>query len=101
MQQYPLVWLEDGFASRTERILGDYVVDLCAEFIARHGHELGFAAFADHLRQSLRNIVKRLGMERYQRLAAIMDKALDERLEERRVRQSGVSTCRFRGLPEL
>lgn len=78
MQQSPLVWLEDGVASRTERILGDYVVDLCAEFVAQHGHELGFAAFADHLRQSLRNIAKRLGMERYQRLAAIMDKALAE-----------------------
>lgn len=78
MQRYPLVWLEDAFAARVERILGDYVTGLLAEFVGTHGREQGFAAFAERLRQSLRNIVKRLGMERYQRLAAIMDEALAE-----------------------
>src|SRR5690606_12694083 len=76
MQQRPLVWLEDSLAQRTERILGDYVVDLCAEFTTLLGDEAGFTAFAEHLRLSLHNIVKRLGMARYQQLAAIMDQAL-------------------------
>ena len=40
--------------------------------------EDGFEAFAAYLRKSLSGIVKRLGGERYQRLAAIMDEALDE-----------------------
>jgi tRNA 2-selenouridine synthase len=78
MQQYPLVWLEESFDNRVERILQDYVVDLCAEFITVHGVESGFAVFAAQLRQSLSSIVKRLGGERYQRLSAIMNAALDE-----------------------
>lgn len=76
MQAAPLVWLEDSVESRVERILRDYVIDLCAEFIAAHGSEYGFDAFAERLRQSLASNLKRLGGERYQRLAAIMDEAL-------------------------
>ncbi|QLC72259.1 tRNA 2-selenouridine(34) synthase MnmH [Pseudomonas sp. LPB0260] len=78
MQDFPLVWLEDSLAGRTERILKDYVTDLCAEFVAQLGPEAGFTAFAERLQQSLANILKRLGGERYQRLAAIMDQALVE-----------------------
>lgn len=78
MQEFPLVWLEDSLAGRVERILKDYVIDLCAEFIALQGEESGFTTFAERLQQSLKNILKRLGGERYQRLAAIMDQALLE-----------------------
>jgi len=78
MQQYPLVWLEDAFEDRVERILRDYVVNLCAEFIALHGEEEGFRLYAERLLQSLSNIQKRLGGERYQRLLTIMQAALDE-----------------------
>ncbi|VXC46014.1 tRNA 2-selenouridine/geranyl-2-thiouridine synthase [Pseudomonas sp. 8BK] len=77
MQRYPLVWLEDAFEDRVERILRDYVVNLCAEFIALHGEEEGFRLYAERLLQSLSNIQKRLGGERYQRLLAIMQTALD------------------------
>ncbi|MCJ0973373.1 tRNA 2-selenouridine(34) synthase MnmH [Pseudomonas sp. PS1] len=77
MQRYPLVWLEDSLESRVERILRDYVIDLCAEFVAEEG-EGGFASFSESLRQSLVNISKRLGGEGYKRLAAIMDQALAE-----------------------
>lgn len=76
MRDCPLVWLEDSLQSRVERILKDYVVDLCAEFVALLGEEQGFDAFARRLRESLDNIVKRLGGERHQRFAAIMDAAL-------------------------
>ncbi len=78
MQGYPLIWLEDSLEGRVERILGDYVIDLCAEFIAVHGQEQGFALYAERLQQSLSNILKRLGGERHQRLAAIMQAALLE-----------------------
>lgn len=78
MQAFPLVWLEDSLASRVERILKDYVIDLSAELIALLGPEEGFKVFAERLQQSLANILKRLGGERYQRLAAIMDQALLE-----------------------
>lgn len=85
MQEYPLVWLEDSLEGRVARILGDYVIDLSAEFVALHGAEQGLPAFAERLRQSLRNIVKRLGGERYQRLATIMDAALEEQLRSGKV----------------
>jgi tRNA 2-selenouridine synthase len=78
MQASPMVWLEDSVAGRVERILKDYVTDLCAEFVALYGPSEGFKAFAERLQQSLANILKRLGGERYQRLAAIMDQALLE-----------------------
>lgn len=78
MQTAPLVWLEDSFEGRVERILKDYVTDLCAEFIAVAGVESGFAAYAARLQQSLSSVVRRLGGERYQRLAAIMASALEE-----------------------
>jgi len=78
MQRCPMVWLEDGLAGRVERILRDYIIGLCAEFVAARGDEEGFAAFAAQLRQSLKNLVKRLGGQRYGHLAAAMDDALDE-----------------------
>lgn len=77
MQRYPLVWLEDSLAGRVTRILRDYVIDLCAEFVVEQGDE-GFSAFSERLRESLSNISKRLGGEAYKRLAAIMDQALIE-----------------------
>ncbi|WP_339081516.1 tRNA 2-selenouridine(34) synthase MnmH [Pseudomonas sp. TMP9] len=78
MQDYPLVWLEDSFEGRVERILSDYVTHLCAEFISVHGAENGVLLFAERLLQSLGNIQKRLGGERYQRLLASMQAALAE-----------------------
>ncbi|WP_327439711.1 tRNA 2-selenouridine(34) synthase MnmH [Pseudomonas donghuensis] len=80
MQGYPLVWLEDSFDNRVERILGDYVINLCAEFVALHGDENGFRLFAERLTRSMANILKRLGGERYQRLSALLQQALQEQL---------------------
>ena len=78
MQSYPLVWLEDSLENRVERILTDYVTSLCAEFCAVHGQEQGFELFAERMQLSLKNISKRLGGERYQRLATSMQRAFME-----------------------
>ncbi|MDD0970424.1 MULTISPECIES: tRNA 2-selenouridine(34) synthase MnmH [Pseudomonas] len=77
MQQYPMVWLEDRFDQRVERILRDYVVDLSAEFQAVHGEE-GFGRFSERLLDSLDNVHKRLGGERYRRMRVLMEEALAE-----------------------
>jgi len=77
MQRAPMVWLEDSHANRVERILRDYVTDLCAEFTALHGAEEGLAQFGTHLLQSLDRIARRLGGERHARLRAVMQAALD------------------------
>lgn len=83
MQQAPLVWLEDSFENRVERILRDYVVSQLGDHVALHGQEQGFEAYAEQLLKGLSSITKRLGGERYQRLHAIMEEAL------RRQRDSG------------
>ncbi len=78
MQAYPIVWLEDSLENRVRRIVRDYVTCLHAEFVALHDEEQGFERFAKRLRESLDNIVKRLGSERHQILAVKMDAALAE-----------------------
>jgi tRNA 2-selenouridine synthase len=78
MQHYPLVWLEDSFTNRVERILRDYVVNLSAEFKAVHGEEDGPRLFAERMLQSMANIYKRLGGERHQRLSEMLREALQE-----------------------
>ena len=77
MQRFPMVWLEDSLQGRVERILRDYVVDLCAEFITVHGDE-GFTLFSERLLESLNNVQKRLGGERHQRMLILMEQALLE-----------------------
>lgn len=76
MQSCPMVWLEDRLENRVRRILDAYVVDLHAEFCRRLGGDAGFEPFAARLRRSMANIAKRLGGERYQRLSALMEAAL-------------------------
>jgi tRNA 2-selenouridine synthase len=80
MQQVPMIWLEDSLERRVERILRDYVIDLCAEFVAVHGEE-GFSLFSERLLASLNNIHKRLGGDRHQRLLAILEAALIEQAD--------------------
>lgn len=77
MQRFPMVWLEDSLEGRVERILRDYVVDLCAEFVDLHGEE-GFGLFAERLLASLNNVQKRLGGERHRRMLVLMEDALAE-----------------------
>ncbi len=76
MAQAPLVWLEDTFENRVNRILRDYVVAQLADHLAFYGAQDGFSLFEAHLRQSLENIHKRLGGERYKRASALMSDAL-------------------------
>lgn len=78
MAQAPLVWLEDDFENRVNRILRDYVVDQLRDHQVFYGEHDGFSRFEAHLQQSLANIQKRLGGERYKRVSAMMSDALRE-----------------------
>ncbi|WGL17595.1 tRNA 2-selenouridine(34) synthase MnmH [Microbulbifer bruguierae] len=80
MRTYPLVWLDDALESRIERILKDYVIDLCAEFVSLHGEVEGRQLFAVTLRQNLANITRRLGGERFRELDSMMQDALKQQL---------------------
>jgi len=81
MSKAPIVWLEDDFENRVSRILQDYVVNQLADHVAAFGPELGFERFRAHLQQSLANIQKRLGGERYHRVAGMMNEALSDQAE--------------------
>lgn len=80
IQTAPLVWLDAGLDERIERILREYVVDLRAEFAARHA-DAGDVLFAQRLQDSLTAISRRLGGERYARLMTLMRAALARQLE--------------------
>jgi tRNA 2-selenouridine synthase len=77
MLQLPVVWLEDAFEARVDRILRDYVTRLCAEFIALQGEEAGFEVFAARLRASLAAMTRRLGAERFRRIDAMIAEAIE------------------------
>ncbi|WP_022964231.1 tRNA 2-selenouridine(34) synthase MnmH [Halopseudomonas pelagia] len=79
MQSAPLIWLEDSFDNRVGRILGDYVIDMHAQFadLCPEQPEQAFSDFAEHLTNGLLRIRKRLGGERFQNFQAIMQEALD------------------------
>ena len=77
LEQVPIVCLEDPFDARVERILRDYVVQQCADFVAAHGEAAGAALFAARLLESLEKLSKRLGGDRSQKLREIMQRALE------------------------
>lgn len=85
MSRYPIVWLEDDFDNRVERILQDYTIDLCAEFVALYGSDKGPTLFAERLRDSLARISKRLGQQRYAELDAVMAEALVQQASSGRI----------------
>ncbi len=73
-----MVWLEDSAEGRVERILRDYVVEPVCRVHRCARRASGVQRFAQRLHQSLANIQKRLGGERFQRFAILMQDALAE-----------------------
>ena len=78
LEQAPIVYLHDTFEARVERILRDYVVLQCADFIALLGPEAGFEAYAARLLASLDKLARRLGGDLLLRVRAVMQAALDQ-----------------------
>lgn len=76
MQNAPILWLEDSFENRVQRILKDYVVIQRDDHHRAYGDE-GEVRFASHLLDSLYRIRKRLGGERYERARLLMTEAIE------------------------
>jgi len=76
LERAPIVCLDDGFEARVERILQDYVVQQCADFVAAFGEAEGADLFAARLLDSLDKLAKRLGGDRHRVLRATMVAAL-------------------------
>lgn len=75
MQDAPILWLEDRFENRVNRILKDYVLLQHDEHLSAFG-EQGIVRFESHLLDSLFRIRKRLGGERHERARKLMIEAL-------------------------
>jgi len=82
MQHSPVVWLETPFDERVERALRDYVLGLCAEYVAELGDEAGFAAYAKRLRDGMQAISRRLGGERHGKMSGLLEAALARQAED-------------------
>lgn len=76
MNQAPVYLLERSLAFRVEHSFNNYILDNLQDWQKAQGADAGFEGFADELRDSLRNIRKRLGGERYQMMSATLEQAL-------------------------
>ncbi len=78
MQMSPLILLEQSMDERIAIGLKEYVTDNLAEFVTAYGEQEGFTYFAEGLAGSLYRIRRRLGGERYQRLADMLQHAIEQ-----------------------
>jgi tRNA 2-selenouridine synthase len=76
LNRWPVVILEETPERRIANVQRDYVTGLLAEYQAVYGDK-GFDEFATFLKGSLHRIRKRLGGLLYDKLAALMNAALD------------------------
>lgn len=76
MQQADIVVINDPFEERLARLEDEYFRHMAAAFIAQQGNETGWLAFCTYLRQGMMAIRRRLGLENYLRLNALLEQAL-------------------------
>lgn len=77
MEPASLLVIDEPLAARVQVLLEDYVFDLGERYRERHG-EAGPRLHRERLHSDLLRIRKRLGGERQQRVAALLDRAFDE-----------------------
>ncbi len=78
MVKAPVVVLEVGMVDRVNASMQDYVVDLLNRYQNRDGPDAGFEHYANHHRQSLSRVRKRLGGLRYSEACTLLEAALNE-----------------------
>ena len=77
MQQAPIVLLNAPLDERVEHSFDNYILQKLPEWQAVEGDEPGFECFAQELRQSMKNIRKRLGGQRYEQYSRLLEQAID------------------------
>jgi tRNA 2-selenouridine synthase len=78
MARAPLVVLDVDLEQRVEHTFHNYILLKLEEWLQFQGPEQGFDSFAQELLQSLANIRRRLGGERYQQFNDILVQAIAE-----------------------
>lgn len=79
MCEAPIVVVEVPLEVRIQRVLKDYVVDRLGAYLTEDSYR-GAERYRQYLLSGLHRIRKRLGSQRYQKLAGIMSMAVDQQL---------------------
>ena len=79
-QQSRMVWVTAPLEERVQRIQRDYIESLAQDYIQTFGTSTGLEHYQTHLKKSLFNLRKRLGLARYAELDQAMDQALARQL---------------------
>jgi tRNA 2-selenouridine synthase len=86
MHTTDMAMIEMPMEFRVQRIAQEYVIEMTNEFLDAHPAD-GWELFVDYLTQSLVRVQKRLGLENYKLIAALMEDAL--RLQHENGKTSG------------
>lgn len=78
MQTAPIYILECDLAQRIDNCFEDYVTDLLQRYVSLFGETDGFNAFAEHHRNGLWRIRKRLGGTNYNYALSILEKSIHQ-----------------------
>ncbi|GEC66825.1 tRNA 2-selenouridine synthase [Raoultella terrigena] len=80
MAQSPLAVVEDPFDVRLARLREEYFDRMHRDFMAAYGEEQGWQEYSAYLHHGLFAIRRRLGLQRFAQLTALLDDALVEQL---------------------
>ena len=80
MTQAAIAVVEDPFEIRLERLNEEYFLRMHHDFTHAYGDEQGWQEYCEYLHHGLSAIKRRLGLQRYNELAAQLDAALTTQL---------------------
>lgn len=80
MTQAAIAVVEDPFEIRLERLNEEYFLRMHHDFTHAYGDEQGWQEYCEYLHHGLSAIKRRLGLQRYNELAARLDAALTTQL---------------------
>lgn len=80
MTQAAIAVVEDPFEIRLERLNEEYFLRMHHDFTHAYGDEQGWQEYCEYLHHGLSAIKRRLGLQRYNELAARLDTALTTQL---------------------
>lgn len=78
MIQASIVVVDDPFEIRLERLREEYFTQMWLDFSTAYGEEKGWLEYTEYLHHGLFAIRRRLGLQRFAKLTALLDSALIE-----------------------
>lgn len=76
MTNAPIAVVEDPFDVRLDRLREEYFVQMWQAFLGAYGEMRGWQEYSDYLHQGLYAIRRRLGLQRFAELTALLESAL-------------------------